>query len=159
MKVSKAILAGIVGGIAMTILAWLGRSAGVQLDGEMMLGTMLGSAPGTGTWLTGFVMHVMLSALIALVYAVGFEYVTHRAGAGLGLAFSLIHIVIAGLFMAMMPALHPMIPEQMPAPGPFLVNMGPAIVSLFIIEHLMYGAIVGGLYGAVVHPRAHPAVA
>ncbi len=159
MKVSKAIFAGIVGGIAMTVLAWLGRAAGLQLDGETMLGTMLGNAPGAGTWLLGFGMHLVLSTLIALVYAAGFEYATHRAGAGLGLGFSLIHIVAAGLFMAMIPALHPMVPEQMPAPGAFLVNMGPANVALFIVEHLMYGAIVGGVYGAVLHPRARPAMA
>lgn len=159
MKVGKAIIVGIVGGIAMTLLAWLGRTAGLQLDGEMMLGTMLGSPPGTGTWLAGLSMHLILSALIALVYAAGFEYATHRASAGLGLGFSLIHIVVAGLFMAMIPAIHPMVPEQMPAPGAFLVNMGAANMALFIAEHLMYGSIVGGLYGAVLHPRARPAIA
>ncbi|HEV8362471.1 MAG TPA: hypothetical protein VGQ52_03045 [Gemmatimonadaceae bacterium] len=157
MKVSKAIAAGIIGGLAMTVLAWLGRTAGIELNGEMMLGTMLGSAPGPGTWTMGLVMHLVLSALIALLYAVGFERLTHRAGAGAGLKLSILHIVIAGLFMAMIPALHPMIPEQMPAPGAFLLNMGPAIVTLFVVEHLMFGAIVGSVYGSVLHPTAPPA--
>ncbi|MGQ0642568.1 MAG: hypothetical protein ACT4P6_17630 [Gemmatimonadaceae bacterium] len=159
MKLNKAIVAGIVGGIAMTLLAWLARAAGMQLDGEMMLGTMLGNPPGAGTWLVGLGMHLMLSALIAILYAAGFEYVTHRAGAGPGFGFSLIHIVLAGLFMAMIPAVHPMVPEQMPAPGAFLVNMGAGHMALFIAEHLMYGGIVGALYGAVLHPRTRPAVA
>ncbi|MEW5916786.1 MAG: hypothetical protein AB1762_10285 [Gemmatimonadota bacterium] len=159
MRLGKAIYAGLAGGIAMSILGFLARAGGMQLDAEMMLGTMLGSAPSSGTWAVGLVIHLMISAVIALAYAAGFEYVTHRASAGLGAAFSLIHIVVAGMFMAMMPALHPMIPEQMPAPGAFLVNMGAAHTTLFVVEHLMYGAIVGGMYGAVLHPRARPVVA
>lgn len=40
--------------------------------------------------------------------------------------------------------------------GVFLVNMGPAVVALFVIEHLIYGTIVGALYGAVLHRSARP---
>jgi hypothetical protein len=153
-KVGKAILAGIIGGLAMTALAWLARATGIDLNGEMMLGTMTGNAPGPGTWTVGLMMHLVLSALIALLYAAGFEGVTRRAGAGIGLGFSLVHIIIGGVVMGMIQAVHPMIPEQMPAPGAFLMNMGPTIVALFVVEHLMYGTIVGALYGAVLHPAA-----
>jgi hypothetical protein len=90
-KVGKAILAGIIGGLAMTALAWLARATGIDLNGEMMLGTMTGNAPGPGTWTVGLMMHLVLSALIALLYAAGFERVTRRAGAGIGLGFSLAH--------------------------------------------------------------------
>lgn len=159
MKTQTAIFAGLLGGFAMTVLAWLGRAAGIELNAEMMLGTMLGNTPGATTWVLGLAMHLILSALIALLYAVGFEKVVHRAGARTGLAFSLIHIAIAGVFMGIIPALHPMIPDQMPAPGAFLINMGAPIVALFIIEHLMYGAIVGKVYGAVLHPTADTAIA
>jgi hypothetical protein len=136
----------VVGGVAMTILAWLVRRAGLDMNAEMMLGSMVSSAPGLTTWLIGFAMHLMISALIALIYAWGFEHVTHRAGAAIGLGFAVIHVAIAGMVMAMIPAMHPMIPEQMPAPGAFMANMGPMFVALFVIEHLLYGAIVGAIY-------------
>jgi hypothetical protein len=118
------------------------------------------SSPGATTWVIGLVIHLMISALIALIYAWGFERVTHRAGVLIGLGFAVIHVVIAGVVMAIIPAMHPMIPEQMPAPGAFMTNMGGTFVALFVIEHLLYGAIVGAMYGPVEHPAAQrPAAA
>jgi hypothetical protein len=61
--------------------------------------------------------------------------------------------------MWMLPNIHPMIPEQMPAPGAFLVNMGAPNVALFVVEHLLFGMIVGAIYGTVLHPRARPLIA
>ncbi|MBA3467080.1 MAG: hypothetical protein H0T21_06685 [Gemmatimonadaceae bacterium] len=152
MKVGKAFTAGIVGGVAMTLLAWLGRQMGIGLNGEMMLGTMV-SSPGSAAWLIGFAMHMMLSVAIALIYAWGFERVTHRAGLVVGLGFAVIHVILAGMVMGIIPAIHPMIPEQMPAPGAFMANMGTSFVALFVIEHLVFGAIVGAMYGPVVSAR------
>jgi hypothetical protein len=154
MKAGKALIAGVVGGVAMTVLAWLVRLAGLQMNAEMMLGSMMSSSPGATTWLIGFMIHLMISALIALAYAWGFERVTHRAGVVVGLGFAVIHVIIAGMVMAMIPAMHPMIPEQMPAPGAFMANMGGTFVALFVIEHLLYGAIVGALYGSVEQPAS-----
>jgi hypothetical protein len=159
MKVGKAVIAGVVGGVAMTLLGWIVRRLGIQMNAEMMLGTMTGGAPALGTWLVGFVMHLVISALIALAYAWGFEHVTHRAGVAVGLGFAIVHVVIAGMVMAMIPAMHPMIPEQMPAPGAFMANMGATFVALFLIEHLLYGAIVGGMYGPVEHVAGRPVTA
>jgi hypothetical protein len=159
LKVGKAIIAGLVGGAAMTGLAWLVRLTGLQMNAEMMLGSMVSSSPGLTTWLIGFVVHLMISALIALPYAWGFERVAHRAGAVVGLGFAVIHVVIAGIVMAMIPAIHPMIPEQMPAPGAFMANMGGTFVALFVLEHLVYGAIVGAMYGPVQHPAGRSVAA
>jgi hypothetical protein len=156
MKAGRAIVAGLVGGLAMTVLAWLVRQTGLQMNAEMMLGSMVSSSPGLTTWLIGFVMHLVISALIALAYAWGFERVTHRAGTAAGLGFAVIHVAIAGVVMAMVPAIHPMIPEQMPAPGAFLANMGATMAALFVIEHLLYGGIVGAMYGPVRHAPARP---
>jgi hypothetical protein len=154
MNAGRAIVAGLAGGVVMTVLAWVVRQLGIDMNGEMMLGTMLVSPPGGTAWLVGFGLHMILSAVIALAYAWGFEQVAHRSGALIGLAFAVVHVVIAGVVMAMIPAMHPMIPEQMPAPGAFLANMGGAFVAFFIVEHLLYGAVVGALYGPVEHPRS-----
>lgn len=72
-----------------------------------MQGTMLGLEPGTTAWIVGFIMHLMISGLIALVYAAGFEYITHRAGWIMGVAFSIVHVLIGGIVMGMVPAMHP----------------------------------------------------
>jgi hypothetical protein len=154
MNAGRAIAAGLVGGVAMTVLGWLVRQLGIQMNAETMLGSMMSSSPGFSTWLIGFLVHLVISALIALAYAWSFERVTHRAGAPVGLAFAVVHVIIAGFVMAMIPAMHPMIPEKMPAPGAFMANMGGTFVALFVIEHLLYGAIVGAMYGPVEHPAA-----
>lgn len=77
MKLGRAAAAGITGGVAMTILGWIVRQMGVDMNAEMMLGTMVD------------------------------------------------------------------------APGAFMAKMGAMFVALFVLEHLMYGGIVGGLYGPV----------
>jgi hypothetical protein len=71
-----------------------------------------------------------------------------------GAAFGLAHAVIAGLGMGIVPAIHPMIPERMPAPGAFMANLGAiGIVAEFAL-HAVYGAIVGAMYGPVIGERA-----
>jgi len=159
MKTGRAIVAGLVGGVAMTVFAWLVRQAGLDMNAEAMLGSMMSNAPGLATWLIGFMMHLVISALVALLYAWGFEHVTHRAGAAVGLGFAVIHVIIAGIVMAMIPAMHPLIPERMPAPGAFMAKMGATFVALFVIEHLLYGTIVGAMYGPVEHRVAGRPVA
>jgi hypothetical protein len=152
MKTGKAFLAGVVGAVAMSLIMAMARAMGMEVNLEMMLGTMFGASPGPGTWLFGLMMHLVISGLIALLYALGFEYVAHRAGWKIGLAFSLIHIAIGGIVMGMMPMMHPLVPEQLSAPGAFMINHGMLGLGAFIMLHMIFGAIVGGMYGRVIHP-------
>jgi hypothetical protein len=74
--------------------------------------------------------------------------VFHAANGWLGVFVGLGHAVVAGLFMGMMPAMHPLIPELMPAPGAFMSGMGPMGVVAEFVGHALYGAIVGAIVGA-----------
>ncbi len=141
MNYGRAFLAGVVGGAVMSVIMEMARNLmGMEVHLERMLGTMLGLQPSTMTWLIGLVMHLVISGLIALLYAAGFEYVTHRAGWMMGVAFSLVHILIGGVFMGLMPMMHPMVPEMMPAPGAFMSNLGTMGVAAFVMLHMIYGA-------------------
>ena len=154
MNAGKAFTAGVVGGAVMSLLMWMARTfMGMPANLEMMLGTMLGLAPGPTAWIAGFIWHLVNSGVIALIYAWGFEHVTHRAGWLVGLGFSISHAILAGIFMGMMPAMHPMIPEQMPPPGAFMAGMGAIGVIAEFMLHMIYGAIVGAMYGPVRQPR------
>lgn len=106
MKTGKAFLAGVIGGAVMSLGLAMARFMGMPAKLEMMMGTMF-LEPGTAAWVLGFIMHLMISGLIALIYAWGFERVTHKAGWMVGVGFSIIHIVIGGVFMAMLPMMHP----------------------------------------------------
>lgn len=152
MKYGKAFGAGVLGAVVMTVIMAMARAMGMQVNLEMMLGTMMGSPPSPATWIMGLIIHLVAGGIFALIYAAGFEYLTHRADWLVGLGFGFIHSLFAGLFMAMMPAMHPLIPEAMPAPGAFMSNLGMMGVVAEIMLHLIYGAIVGAMYGPVIHP-------
>jgi hypothetical protein len=152
MKPGKAFVAGVVGGAAMSVLISSARLLGLPMNLAMLLGTMTGLAPGAGTWLVGLAMHLVISGLIGMLYGVGFEHVARRSGALPGIVFSLVHIVVAGLAMGMLPSIHPLIPELVPAPGAFMSHVGEGAVIAFVAFHAIYGAVVGEMYGPVVHP-------
>lgn len=155
MNYGRAFLAGVVGGAVMSVMLAMARNVmGMPANLEMMLGTMTGIQPSTTTFLIGLMMHLVISGLIALIYAAGFEYVTRRSGWLIGAGFGVIHSIIGGIFMGMMPMMHPLIPEQMPAPGFFMSNLGPMGVVAEIIMHIIYGAIVGAIYRLVHHHAA-----
>jgi hypothetical protein len=157
MQFGKAIGAGVTGALAMTVLMAIVRWAGMPVNLEMMLGTMVGREPGPATWVVGLAIHLMMGALFAIAYAAAFEYATHRAGAAVGAGIGLAHAAFSGIMMAAIPAIHPMVPEAMPSPGMFMVNMGLAGVTLFLVEHVMFGAIVGGIYRSVSMAHRRPA--
>ena len=141
MKYGKAFGAGVLGAVVMTVIMAMARAMGMPVNLEMMLGTMMGGPPSAAKWVMGFIMHLMAGGIFALIYAVGFEYLTHRADWLVGVRFG---------------AMHPLIPEQMPAPGAFMANLGMMGVIAEIMLHLIYGAIVGAMYGPVIHRPVGP---
>jgi hypothetical protein len=155
MRAGLAFFAGVIGGAVMAGLLMIARSLGFsEMNMPLALGTMVTQTTSRGTLLLGFVMHLVISGLIALVYAAGFEAI-RRSNWWLGVIGGMIHVAIGGLFLWALPAFHPAIPDVLPAPGPFGINFGATSVAGFIVLHLIYGAIVGGIYRPV-HVRAQP---
>lgn len=152
MKAGKAFVAGVVGGAVMSVLLAIGRAIGLNVNLELLLGTVTGMRPSAAAWTIGLVMHLVISGLIGMLYGLGFEYVARRAGALPGVVFSLLHIVIGGIVMGAIPAIHPLVPEPMMAPGAFMSNLGDAGVIVFVVLHAIFGAVVGIIYGPVMHP-------
>lgn len=153
MKTREVFVSGVLAGAAMSVVMAFARMLGLPVRIELILGTLFVD-PGPAAWLIGLVAFLVGSGLIALLYGVGFEYVAHRAGTKTGIALSLIHIVVGGAFLGALPAIHPRVTEMLQAPGPYLANLGIIGILAFVALHLMYGALVGGLYGDTVHaPR------
>lgn len=157
MKSGTAFWAGVLAAAIMSVLMALARALGISVHLEMTLGSLFTGTFGAATWILGFIVHLLASGLVALLYGLAFEYVTHRAGWGMGDLVALVHIVIAGFFFALIPAIHPLIPEALRAPGAFMANLGFWGVVAFIVLHLVYGGIVGAVYRPVIHgPRPVP---
>jgi hypothetical protein len=152
MRAGLAFFAGILGGAVMTALLIVVRIAGLtELNIAMTLGSMITREVTAGTWALGFVMHLVLSGLIALLYAAAFEAL-RRSTWWLGLIGGLIHAVIAGFVMLLMPGIHPIIPDVIATPGAFAVNYGATAAAIFVLLHAIFGLIVGGVYETVHTP-------
>ncbi len=147
-KVWPAVFAGIIAGAIMVGMRMLLEMAGVdlQMDVVQMWGTML-NMHGSGGRVLGMILHLLGSAAIALIYASIFALIGATDHLWLwGLLGGASHWVFAGLFMAIVPAMHPEMPEQRPAPGLFVTNFSLPDVLTFLIGHLLYGLVVGILY-------------
>jgi hypothetical protein len=153
MRVGLAFLAGVIGGAVMILLMMVARAAGMtEMNLAMVLGSMITRETTAGTWALGFVMHLVISGLIALIYAAVFEAI-RRSNWFLGLIGGAIHAVIGGVLFGYLPPIHPLIPDVIAAPGAFAVNYGMPTAVAFVVLHLMYGMIVGGMYSPVNVPK------
>ncbi len=144
---SLAFLAGVLGGVILTLLLSLARLFELtSLNLVMFLGAMFTQSLTAGTWILGFVIHLLISGLIGMVYGLIFSKVWGPANWWHGLVIAIPHLIIGGLFLLLMPAINPAVPELLPSPGAFAENYGTWAVLLFIVGHLVYGAVVGAVY-------------
>ncbi len=158
MRVGLAFLAGVIGGAVMLALVAIARAAGItDLNLGILWGSMITNDATAGTWVLGAVIHLVVSGLIAFIYAAVFEAI-RGSNWFTGLIGGAIHAVIGGLALTALPAIHPAIPDLLRAPGAFAINYGAAAATLFVAGHLIYGIIVGGLY-TPVHTHKLPAAA
>ena len=151
LRVGRAVAAGIAGGIlvvaAVRVAGWL-----VASDADLCtLGgaVLLGRTDAIG-WLVGAAAQLLIAIIAALVYALVFECVTRRAGALIGLAIAVPHVVIAGLAVGFVPVAR-MLDLGMGPPGAFLEYRGGWVVATFVLAHLAFGTIVGAWYGTTRH--------
>jgi hypothetical protein len=145
----KASKAGALGAVAMTVLMIIARALGVTiLNIEMALGSLVTGKIGAGSWILGFLMHLLVGGLLAQLYAVGFEFLTERASPWIGAGFSLIHTSFAAVAMFLIGSIHPLMRNNgvLPAPGPFAINYGTFTAVAFVALHVVYGSWVGSVY-------------
>jgi hypothetical protein len=146
---SLALWAGVVGGVAMTVMMTLARMMGmVDVNMAMYQGCMITKKDhGAGTWIAGFLMHLMISALIALAYAWAFEAIWGEAGWLYGMINAVVHWLIGGMVLPMFDSMNPCVGDgRMKGFGAYGKAHGAMMVVGFFMGHLLYGAIVGWIY-------------
>lgn len=152
MKVGRAIGAGIVGGIVVVTAVWVaGWLTGASADLCALGGVVLTGRRDAIGWLTGAAAQLIIAAIAGLVYATIFELVTRRAGPLIGFAIGVPHAIVAGLAMGFVPVAR-LIEDGVGPPGAFMEYRGAWVVATFVLAHIAFGVLVGGLYGTVRHP-------
>ncbi|MDQ3879944.1 MAG: hypothetical protein M3295_02535 [Chloroflexota bacterium] len=156
-----AALAGLLAGVVMIATRLVIRAAGVDLrmDVLRMWSTMFRIHGAPGRWF-GMGMHLLVSVVVGVVYALGLRYLFNATDAYWlwGLLGAAIHYVIAGAFLTIAPEMNPEMPQRIPAPGPFATKLGGADVGGFLAGHLTYGVSFAILY-ALLHPAGGASVA
>ena len=171
MNVGVAILGGIIGGTAMIavlyMMIWL-MPKEMKMNLLLMLGTMMVPI-GAMAYLVGLMMHAMMSVLFGVVHGALLASVdvdSAAAGVGLGILFGFGHALVTGAMFGVMPLMHPRMrplqPKLIPAmaglaqvsaeevldpPGFFALNYPTLTVMGFFMLHIMFGIIVGVIYG------------
>ena len=147
-----AILAGLIGGAVMAALLYLGiymLPKQMKMNLFMMLGTML-LPVGAAALVMGGAVHGFMSVGMGLVHGAVFSgFDIDSAQAAWGLLFGFVHWVVVGMALGMLPLVHPRIRNgEIAAPGFYALSFPPMTAMGFLVLHLVFGVIVGALYGA-----------
>ncbi|HKY44571.1 MAG TPA: hypothetical protein VJM50_15890 [Pyrinomonadaceae bacterium] len=150
MAFGKAIVAGAVGALAWEVVIRVLILLGLPLfDLVFILGTMV--TPDVRPWVwwpVGMAMHSTVGAIWAIFYAYFFWSTFDLQPFAQGLLFSLGPAVLAGLIMVpQMNFMHPLILQgELLTTGLFAVKLGWGGPAGIVLGHLVYGAVMGGLY-------------
>jgi uncharacterized protein DUF6789 len=150
-RFGQAIKAGLIAWVVFTLVLYMAPLMGVP---RMDLPAMLGGMFGLNSLALGWVMHLMIGVVLALIYAYWFVDVAGGAPWVRGLRFGVLPWLAMMIAIApMLPVLNPML-AKMP-PGVFLANLGIMAAMGSLLGHLIWGAVLGTVYGGVeVRERA-----
>ncbi len=132
MQAKRALLGGVAGTAVMTMFMLAAPMMGMP---KMPIGDMLGSFLGIGPAL-GWITHGMIGLILAGIYAGGFAGRLPGPPALRGAAFGFLVFLMAQLVVT-----------PMMGGGVFSSGNVPMIMGS-LMGHLVYGAIVGGVYGS-----------
>jgi uncharacterized membrane protein YagU involved in acid resistance len=144
-RFGQAIKAGLIAWVVFTLVLYMAPLMGVP---KMDVPAMLGGMFGLNSLALGWVMHLMIGVVLALIYAYWFADVAGGAPWVRGLTFGMLPWLAMMVVIApMLPVVNPML-AKMP-PGVFLANMGIMASVGSLIGHLIWGAVLGAVYGGV----------
>ena len=133
----KAIIAGVLGTIAMTLFMYMGNFMGLQMNVPKMLGSMFG-----GSILIGWIMHFMIGSTLAVGYGLILNNQIRIDKLWLrGAIFGLVPWLMAQiLVMPMMSMMNGMTFTSGLFSGSFVMSFAS------LMAHLVFGAVVGLSY-------------
>ena len=149
-----AILAGLIGGGAMAAILYMGI---FMLPNQMkmnlfkLLGTMMVPA-GAMAYVAGAMMHGVMSIVFGIIHASAYAAFGLETGLiAWGLLFGVVHWMVVGMGLGMMPTMHPAIRRgDMQAPGAYAMSYPRMTAMGFFMLHLVFGVVMAAVYEAIV---------
>ncbi len=147
MNILNAIIAGLVGTLVFTVVLMMAPKMGMP---KMDIVGLLGSMFGKPNQALGWMMHLMMGVVFALVYAFLWSSGVGAATWLFGLTFGAVHWLIVGMMMGMIPMMHAGIKSgAVKAPGLWMTNNGGAMAFMGgLVGHMIFGLIVALVYAA-----------
>lgn len=154
---ARPFIAGIIGAALLAIASAFARRAGIPMDLEWLQGSLFTGAEGArgaSAYLLGLVVQLAVGGVLGLIYGAILAHTPQpslRAGAFLGL----VHALIAGVLLALVPMLHPAVPEALSAPGLLMSGRGTGASTVFVLLHVGFGMSMAALLAP--HAARQPA--
>jgi hypothetical protein len=139
-RIGAATGSGLIAGVAFGVMMQM-MTAPTPDGGQMSVMAMIGQIVGSPSIGVGWLYHLFNSAVIGAIFGwlLGSRVHTYGSGIGWGAAYGFAWWILGGLIL--MPVLLGMAPfAPLIMPGMQIVAMGS------LIGHLIYGAILGGLF-------------
>lgn len=148
MNVLNAVIAGLVSTVVFTMILTMAPKMGMP---KMDIVGLLGSMFGKPNQALGWMMHLMMGVVFALIYAFLWASGIGAATWTSGLVLGAVHWLIVGVIMAMIPMMHVGIKSgAVQAPGMWMTNNGGAMAFMGgLVGHMMFGAVVALVYAAL----------
>ncbi|MBI4732380.1 MAG: hypothetical protein HY781_09730 [Chloroflexi bacterium] len=150
MNALSAIVAGLVATLVMSMVMALAPKMGFpKMDIVGMLSTMFSKK---GIPVLGWMMHLMMGVIFALVYAFLWSKGIGAATWLYGLVFGAAHWLIVGVIMAMIPMLHVGIRSgSVKAPGLYMTGNGGGVKAFIggLMGHMIFGLVVALVYALI----------
>ncbi len=149
-----ALAAGLWATVVLTAILSFSLAAGwTHLDFGRLLGGILDGL-GTGGTLLGLSMHGLIGLLFGLVYMRLFSELSVPAdplfAAGVGTCMGVYHWLLSMPLISVAGALNPHVRSgKLPNPGAWGIHFGPQEAIVRLLAHLVFGATMGALAGAL----------
>ena len=147
-SIDGIILAGLLGTLTMTISMYFAHAFGAsRITPGFYLGTFLFGIRRV-SYALGLILHFAIGLGIAWVYAGIMTLLGIPGGVEWGLLFGCVHWILAMVFYGLVGPWHPAVRrDELEAPGFFAVHEGWTETWGSLFDHLLYGAVVGGMLG------------
>lgn len=148
-----AALAGFIGAIILTLLIYLLKLGGQNLDIPYLIGTrFVDISDRKKVYVVGVTLHLLIGAGWGVLYVILLTAMAVTPNWPAGMLWGLAHGIFVGAMMGILAETHPAIGDgkAIPDPGIMGQSWGTLIPYYVLIFHIIYGACTLGIYHYII---------